>query len=185
MIIYIMRHGTTCWNEIHKVQGWSKNRLSKEGKRLVHETADKNINTHFDIIISSPVMRAMQTANIVKSKNKSKGLKVIKDARIGEIDEGLFVGRIRTELVGEEKKEFDSRSEKYKMEKWGDVYKRTTEFIKEIIKKYRGKSVLIVSHDTPATTIEDYLLDRKVDYENYTYVKNFGNAEMRKYVIKD
>ena len=98
--IYIMRHGTTCWNEIHKCQGWSKTRLSKTGKQFVYQTAEQNANTHFDLIIASPIMRAMQTANIVKSKNTSKGLKIIRDYRIAEIVEGDFVGKIRTKLEG-------------------------------------------------------------------------------------
>ena len=183
--IYIMRHGTTCWNEIHKCQGWSKNRLSKTGKMLVNQTADARANTHFDLIISSPIMRAMQTANIVKSKNKTKGLKVVKDYRIAEIQEGIFAGKIKLDLSPEQKELFYARSKKLGMESWRECSIRTTEFIKEVLEKYKGKSILIVSHDTPATFVEDYILNKNVDYDNYTYVKNFGNAEMREYTIED
>ena len=87
MKLYIMRHGTTVWNEKEIIQGFSKNRLSKSGKLLVEKQAVKHKNTNFDLIIASPMMRTMQTANIM---NKFHGIKIVKDDRLREIDQGVF-----------------------------------------------------------------------------------------------
>ena len=50
MNIYIVRHGTTVWNQKGISQGHSQNRLSESGKQLVIQTANKHKDTKFDII---------------------------------------------------------------------------------------------------------------------------------------
>ena len=99
MNLYIMRHGTTGWNEKGITQGRSQNRLSKEGKFLAQKQAEKFKNVKFDVIFSSPLMRTMQTANIM---NAFHGVKIVKDERLTEIDQGIFTGRHKDSLSSEE-----------------------------------------------------------------------------------
>ena len=82
MKIYLMRHGQTVWNKIGIIQGYSRNRLSAEGKNQVEIKAQKYKDVNFDFIISSPLCRTIQTSNIM---NKYHNVKVIKDERIVEI----------------------------------------------------------------------------------------------------
>lgn len=46
-------------------------------------------DTKFDIIFCSPLMRTIQTANII---NKFHNVKIVKDERLIEIDQGIFTG---------------------------------------------------------------------------------------------
>ena len=125
MKLYIMRHGTTIWNEKNIVQGFSKNRLSKSGKLLVEKQAEKHKDITFDIIIASPMMRTMQTANIM---NKFHNVKLIKDDRLREIDQGVFTGRKVSSLNEEEKICQIKKDPKYGMEDYTSVLKRVVEF---------------------------------------------------------
>ena len=101
MKIYVMRHGTTVWNEKGITQGHTNNRLSKKGKILTEEVALKYKNINFDIIFCSPLMRTVQTANIM---NKYHNSKIVKDSRLIEIDQGIFTGRSKYDLTEEEKR---------------------------------------------------------------------------------
>ncbi|MBP3630184.1 MAG: histidine phosphatase family protein, partial [Clostridia bacterium] len=67
MKVYVMRHGKTVWNEKNRIQGLSRNRLSKTGDELVKIVAERYKNVQFDVIFASPLMRTMQTANIMNS----------------------------------------------------------------------------------------------------------------------
>ncbi len=60
MDIYVMRHGTTVWNEKRILQGITKNRQSKNDIELVNNVAVQYKDVKFDVIISSPLMRTMQ-----------------------------------------------------------------------------------------------------------------------------
>ena len=64
MKVYVMRHGTTVWNEKRITQGRTNNRLSKNGKALTEEVALKHKDVKFDAIYSSPLMRTMQTTTL-------------------------------------------------------------------------------------------------------------------------
>ena len=75
MKIYVLRHGTTFWNEEGRTQGRRQNKLSENGKKLAELTAEKLKDKQIDIVYASPLMRTMQTANIV---NKYHNAKIIK-----------------------------------------------------------------------------------------------------------
>ena len=41
MKVYVLRHGTTVWNEEGRTQGRRQNKLSVSGKKLAEQTAEK------------------------------------------------------------------------------------------------------------------------------------------------
>ena len=96
MNLYVMRHGTTVWNEKGITQGRSNNRLSKNGIELTELVSKKFKDIKFDVIISSPLMRTIQTANIM---NKYHNVKVFKDDELLEIDQGIFTGHYKNSLT--------------------------------------------------------------------------------------
>ena len=71
-----MRHATTRWNELGITQGHTHNRLSKTSIELTNKLSDDFKNTQIDLIITSPLMRSVQTSNIM---NKHHNVKIIKD----------------------------------------------------------------------------------------------------------
>ena len=65
MLLYVIRHGETNLNINHIVQGWVDEPLNEKGRELAHVTGRAMRGIHFDRCISSPLSRAVETAEIV------------------------------------------------------------------------------------------------------------------------
>ncbi|MGN0255071.1 MAG: histidine phosphatase family protein [Chordicoccus sp.] len=72
MELYILRHGTTEWNEKHLLQGRSDIPLDESGRRLAAEVGEELSRRHitFDRCYSSPLKRAYETAELALGKKK-------------------------------------------------------------------------------------------------------------------
>ncbi len=174
MKIYVMRHGTTNWNEKGIVQGRSQNRLSEEGKKLAEQSAEKYKNKQIDVIFTSPLMRTMQTTNFM---NKYHNCKIIKDERLIEIDQGIFTGRKKADLTEEELKLKNLKSKACKMENYDEVFERVSKFL-NYLKETSFENVLIVTHNCVTLNIEHILTGEKI-----LDIKNYANAEVREFVV--
>lgn len=175
MNIYVMRHGTTVWNEKGITQGRTNNRLSASGKELTEKVAKKYQNTKIDIIFTSPLMRTMQTSNIM---NKYHNAKIVKDERLVEIDQGIFTGKSKFDLTDEQFKLKNARDKSCKMESYESVYRRVQNFIADLKANYT-ENVLVITHNVNASLIEDILLNIEVDFENGEHLRRFENAEVK------
>lgn len=180
MNIYVMRHGMTVWNEKGITQGRSKNRLSKQGVETTQGVALELKNIPIDIIISSPLMRTVQTANIVNQFHK---VKIVKDEDLVEINQGIFSGRKDDSLSQEEKILKSQRSKVAGMETYEECFNRVKNFVNGLKNKYRFQNILIVTHDVVATFIEDVIEEKKVDFHDINFVRNFKNSEVKKFII--
>lgn len=178
MNIYVMRHGTTVWNEKGITQGRTNNRLSKRGIALTKEVAEKYKDVEFDVIYCSPLMRTVQTANIM---NKFHNVKVLKDERIIEIDQGIFTGRSKYSLTEKEKNLKFYRDISCNMESYQSAYNRAKDFLIYIKNNCMFNNVLIITHNCNATFLENLLLDVKVNFNNDNHLRNFKNAEIKKF----
>ena len=91
MKLYIMRHGTTDWNEALKLQGNSNTSLNEKGRELAVKTAEGLKDINFDYIFSSPLDRAYETATIVAN---GRDIDIVKDQRLIEVGFGIDEGVI-------------------------------------------------------------------------------------------
>lgn len=180
MKVYVMRHGITVWNEKGITQGRTNNRLSKSGKSLTEEVAEKYKNESFDVIFASPLVRTMQTANIINKYHKAK---IIKDERLIEIDQGIFSGKSKNELSEEDKKLKIARAKECGMESYESVYERINKFINDLLQNKKYEKILIVTHNVCASFISVVLTKKEVDFENNEHLHNFNNAEIRCFEI--
>lgn len=157
-MLYIMRHGKTQWNELHKLQGRTDIPLNDEGRRMAYEAKDKYKDIHFDICYCSPLKRAKQTAQIFL---EDRDIPILYDERLQEMSFGKFEGQENT---------FDNPEcpinilfcspQKYTTSIGGaetleQLFSRTGEFLKEIIKPQlqAGKDILIVGHGAMNSSI--------------------------------
>ncbi len=62
---YFMRHGETDWNKTNLAQGSTDIPLNNEGIEQAHKAAQKLTGLNIATIISSPLKRALKTAEIV------------------------------------------------------------------------------------------------------------------------
>lgn len=181
MKIHVMRHATTRWNELGITQGHTHNRLSKKSIELTHKLANDFKCNNIDLIITSPLMRSVQTSNIM---NKYQGVKVIKDNRLIDIDQGIFTRTKFATLSYEQKVMRWNRVEEAKLESYQSVYQRTKEFYNDILKIYPNKNILIVTHTINASILELLANNIEIDYDNPLHLRNFKNGEIKIFDIK-
>ena len=64
-MLYLIRHGRTDWNEMHKLQGRTDIPLNAEGRAMAERAALECRAVPFGVCFSSPLLRARQTAEIL------------------------------------------------------------------------------------------------------------------------
>ena len=89
--IYIFRHGQTDYNVARRVMGQLDIPLNDVGRAQAVELADKLATFAIGVIYSSPLTRAMETAQVVADKT---GAPIITDARLMERNNGKLQGHI-------------------------------------------------------------------------------------------
>ena len=65
MRVYIIRHGETLWNSEGRLQGKADIDLNENGIRLAKITAEGMKHISFDLAITSPLIRARRTAELI------------------------------------------------------------------------------------------------------------------------
>lgn len=95
--LLLIRHGQTEWNVMQKVMGRQPIPLSDRGRAQAEALSDYLSEAKLSAVISSPVLRAMQTAGIVASRHD--GIEVEPDEGLSEIDYGEWVNLTFAELT--------------------------------------------------------------------------------------
>ena len=142
MEILLTRHGQTEWNLLKKVQGKADIELNEKGVKQAEETRDSLKNEEIDLILCSPLKRAIQTAEII---NQGRNIKMIIDERVSERDFGEFEGMPNTD--------FDFNAF------WSyirDFFGRVYNFLDSIKNEYAGKRILIVAHGGISIPVKCY-----------------------------
>lgn len=179
MKIYSTRHGQTDFNKSNIVLGTTDIELNETGLIQAEQLAENVTGFDIDIIISSPMKRAMKTAQIVAEKNK---IENITDIRLREWDYGEYEAKSRfTEGFAENKKNFGVR-----MGKTGEsllhLAHRVYSALDDIIRNYSNKNVLIVSHGGVCRIIETYFHDMTTaEFEKWF----MGNCQIIEYSLKE
>ena len=160
---FLLRHGETPYQlkkeKIH--YPWPESSpilLTERGKKQIEILAKKLKQEKLDLIFSSDISRAHQTAKIIAQEL---GLKVNLDLRLRDINYGIYHGRPRKEFCQnfpDEEKRFYKAPKNG--ESWSDCKKRVSDFIEEIDKKYQGKKILIIAHGDPLWLLEGVIKDK-------------------------
>ncbi len=97
MRLILIRHGETSWNRERRIQGCRSNtELSQRGREQAEKLASRLRNQKLDAVYSSPLMRAVDTAQAIA---RTHGLKVSVDADLREIDAGELDGLSEQDLL--------------------------------------------------------------------------------------
>jgi broad specificity phosphatase PhoE len=95
MLLYCIRHGESSYNAEGRIQGQSDVPLSELGRRQSEAVAKALDNLPIDAVYSSPLRRAMQTAEPVAAVLK---LAIQTDPRLMEVHAGEFQDKLRIHL---------------------------------------------------------------------------------------
>lgn len=152
--IAIIRHGTTAWNKAGKLQGHSDIPLDEEGVQQALKLGQRLSGESWDLIYSSHLLRARQTAAIIAQELQIDT--VIEDKRLGEAGGGLIEGTTEEERLlkwGATWKGMDLG-----MEPGESVVGRGLSFMQDLLTENSGKKILLVSHGSFIRQLLDALL---------------------------
>ena len=178
MRIYSTRHGQTDYNSADLILGTTDIPLNAAGAEQAEALAEQVAAIgDVDIIISSPMKRAMTTALTVAGKC---GLDVVTDDRLREWDYGSYEGKTRyTEGFAGAKESFGVRmggsGESLLM-----LAHRVYSALDDIITKYGDRTVIIVSHGGVCRVIETYFNDMTTESFSNWFM---GNCQLIAYDI--
>lgn len=150
MKIYIVRHGQVPHNAL-KMYSNENEDLNEIGIKQAEDLKNKIENLNFDIIISSPLIRAIHTANIININNK----KIITDDRLIERNPGDLNGKPISYTNREEYWDFNSKIQYGTSENMRDFFNRIFDFLDDL-KTKNYKSVLIVAHSGVSKAFSAY-----------------------------
>lgn len=171
-MIYLVRHGQTDWNIEKKTQGHTDIPLNENGKKQAKVLAQNIGHLSIDKIISSDLLRAKETAEII---NERFGKKIILDTRIREINYGILEGVPRDTLTQETWDIFNNNPEQLQAEPKIHIFERIKSFFDEL--QNLKDNILIVTHGGALRMIMYYAENRN-EFDNDKYTKYFKDIKI-------
>ena len=153
MRLLVVRHAVTDWNQAGRLQGRTDIDLNAEAVRQAMALAGRLRPENISRILSSPMRRAVRTALPIA---ESHGLSLETSEDLQEADMGLWEGLTWDEVrarYADQLAERDRVGPGYKGHKGEsilEVMARAGQFLKVLRKESAGKTVLVVTHASPA-----------------------------------
>lgn len=156
--LYLTRHGETEWNDRGVMQGWNDSPLTELGEKQAFWLGERMKDLEIDVIYSSPLGRAYNTAKIIKG---NRDIEIIAHNGLKEMNIGPWEGLNQEEIMAinsENYYNFWNVPSKYIKAETGEnfyeIVDRSSKAINEILEKEKGKRILIVTH---TITLKAYL----------------------------
>lgn len=178
MKVYVIRHGQTEWNVLKKMQGSADIPLNEKGIEQAQQVKSNLENVTFDVILCSPMIRAKQTAEIIKNE---RNLNIIFDNRLRERDYGEFEGTSKSSFNYNDFWAYNKNIKYAKAENVQEFFNRVYGFLDEIKNKYIDKNILIICHAGVIKAIECYANGMMKDEEIGPYLPD--NASIQEYQL--
>jgi uncharacterized phosphatase len=136
--ICLVRHGETDWNALGKLQGGTDIPLNSRGIQQAEECREFFKDSHFDVLIASPLKRAKRTAEII---NRDLNLPIVEmkdfvEKHFGDA-EGMSM-KERTAIFPN--KEYPNE------ENWMSFQERVMEGVHKVNQMFPDQKVLLVAH---------------------------------------
>jgi probable phosphoglycerate mutase len=152
--ILLIRHGETAWNAVRRLHAHFYIPHNADGERQAGALAQALAAESVDVIISSDLQRARQTAQAVADQYD--GAKVHADANLRERCYGVFEGMLYTEVEQQYPADFalwQARDVDAVMppgervaESFRQFYARAISAIREWAERHPGKTIAVVAH---------------------------------------
>jgi isoleucyl-tRNA synthetase len=152
----VMRHGEAEHNVKHMLDSslQSTVHVTENGRARVRESAATL--KQVDIMYISPLLRARETAELIKEVTGFQG-EIVIDERLREFEVGMFEGKSRREFFDYVNAQRTSVWFDFSIpegEGYKDLRNRISDFLYDIDKRHEGKHILIVTHEALAKMAE-------------------------------
>ena len=189
MEIYFIRHGQTDYNLHNITQGCKDIPLNETGRRQAQEAAEALKSIDFDYIYSSPLCRALETAEII---NQYKHQPIITEKRLCERSFNVLEGTASKQIDMASFFDFEANLSEYGVETIKSFIARVSSFLDEIHLKYgnTNKKILLVSHNGVHIAMYCYyngVPDNLLEYGLYSceYSIFNGKNQIKKHISND
>ena len=152
-LIYFV-HGTTYDNASKRCSGWKQVELNELGKEQALNLGNVNKDIKFDVIFTSDLIRAIDSANIAFPN-----VKKIQDKRLRECNYGDLDGEDKNLIVYEDHIDVPFPNG----ESLKDVEARLRDFCNYLLENYDGKTIALVAHKAPQLPLE--VITKNVSWE--------------------
>ncbi|EOR23753.1 histidine phosphatase family protein [Cytobacillus oceanisediminis] len=177
--ICLIRHGETDWNAMGKIQGKTDIPLNENGTRQAQQCRDYLKDSNWDIIVTSPLKRAKQTAFII---NEALQLQVVEMAEFMERSFGDAEGKTREERAilypDQQYPNQESREE---------LVNRIMNGLEKILVQFLDQKVLLVAHGAVIHTLLTVVSEDQLSIEKYLSNACISNIHFKekKWVVED
>lgn len=143
--VCIVRHGETDWNSIGMLQGRTDISLNHLGLQQAKESRDYLCKFQWDVVVTSPLKRTKQTAEII---NEKIGVPLIEMSEFIERGYGDAEGMtLQDRMAAFPDRNYPNQEDN------SELNKRIIQGLNELNLSYKGKKILLVSHGGVINTI--------------------------------
>ncbi|WP_195575531.1 histidine phosphatase family protein [Paenibacillus sp. 1001270B_150601_E10] len=164
--LYLVRHGQTEWNVLHKMQGHQDSSLTALGIKQAQWLSDALKDMQIEVICSSTSLRARNTAEIIRRDRK---VEIEECDEFREINLGVWEGKTQSEAKEDYPEAFDqfwNRPDNFLVEgseTFNEVLTRAHSKLKQIMTSNQGKSILLVTHTVVVKVLMAYFEGRPMN----------------------
>ena len=172
MRLYIVRHGETQWNAESRAQGSMNVQLTENGINQARSLANRIQHYPIDVIYSSDLDRAYETAKIIGKKINLE-VNILNELR--EMSFGKWEGLTMAEIQQKYRDHYivwRSTPHQAKIpdgEKLLDVQTRSLKAVHQLLKRHKDQNILIVSHGVTIKSMILGLMD--IELSNFYKIK--------------
>ena len=165
-VIYIIRHGESEANQRDAFLGHTDLDLTEKGRIQAENTARYLSDVHFDAIYSSDLSRAFHTAEYTA---REKGLEIIKNKGVREINAGVWENVTFSELEAEYPTEYGTwvkdlpHARCVGGESVVELAERVIPEFEKLARDNVGRTIAIFSHGTPIRILKNHWDGKSLD----------------------
>lgn len=140
----LVRHGQTDWNRLEIIQGREDNPLNALGRQQAEESAAFLSQETWDLIVSSPLTRAVHTAQAIATACGIEHDAIRLDERFIEREFGAASGQPVKGIY--EAVQADDERRVPGLESEDEMRARVLEGMEHLVEMYPGKRIIVVCH---------------------------------------
>lgn len=183
-LVIFVRHGQADNNVNRILVGRHiESHLTEQGRKQVEYAAKDLKNVQIDRVVASPVIRAVETAEIIC---KEIGANYEIDERLYEIELGKLVGMNFDEVVSKYGNlflkfydEHDPALESFGVESFTSVKKRVKSLLEEAAEKHVDRNILCVTHLDPIKAAISTILELNPEALYRWHIRNASMTILR------
>jgi broad specificity phosphatase PhoE len=175
--IYFVRHGESEANiGIFRSADDHSTLLTENGRQQARKTGEYLKDRSIELIVSSPFVRTVDTANIIASSISYSSKNIVTNPLFTEREFGIYYGRANDEFLAN----LDNNKWHESIETTKELHRRIREGLKWL-KSQGANSIVLVSHGAAGRMIQ--AIHQQLPHSEMHKLKLLDNAEIYEFIL--